>query len=520
MILFATGNATGKTGSLEKWGSVHLPISCPESTQKSFDKGLALLHSFEYDASEREFRHTLDLDPHCPMAYWGIAMTRNHQLWLETSKDDLSVAKAALAKAVAMHPTGRDLAFIVALQAFYFDDASQYLSRMKAYSLAMKKLRDAYPGDIEAGTFYALSLLSIALLQNDVVGRKKAGAILEQLFARDPQHPGIAHYLIHCYDTPELAPLGLKAARQYAKIAPSSPHALHMPSHIFVQLGLFQDSISSNVASFRASERTGQAGQKRYSEQLHAIDFIIHSALQVGQASLARRYLSKAQHLPLTDRISRIQIGILFPSDIALETHDWKAAMALPVRDSWGPDAKAILYRVKTIGAARAGELAAALQNFYALQSVTAEMEKSSDPRLHGFARSSKALNAEAAAWISFIEDHKEDAVKELEPALHRDQINGPGFSIPAAEMLGDMLLSWNRNSEALAAYQHSLAEAPGRFNSLYGAARAAELSGDVTVATHFYRQLVASCKGGHHPRTELNYAIQFIRKLSHRQGM
>jgi tetratricopeptide (TPR) repeat protein len=504
--------APQKKPDTQRLGSVHFTISCSPLAQKSFDRAVAMLHSFEYEAAEKEFDKTGQVDNKCAMAQWGIAMAKFRQLWQPPTADEIRIANDALEKAAALMSTVREQAYISAIREFYRDtERRTYAQRVDTYSLAMEKIYQDYPEDSEAAIFYALSLLASSQANDsNIMNQQKATAILEGLFAEKPDHPGVAHYLIHAYDQPELAPRGLKAARVYANIAPSAIHALHMPSHIFVNLGLWQDSINSNIAAFNASHDSGDKSQRAYSDQLHAIDFIIYSALQNGHDSIASEYADKAKTIPLLNEGMTTQILLDFPARIAMERHDWEALIALHEPPNSRPNVIVKLYLMQLTAAARLGNLALARQTLARFQNKITEIRDSQDPELVSLTKRADKLLLKPSAWLDLAEHRSEDAVAKLKIAAEQER--SAGFNVPAAEMLGDILLQLKRPLEALAAYEHSLKVAPARFNSLNGAAQAADFSGKKDIALKYYVALLNQC--GESNRPELASAKRFLSSL------
>src|SRR5579864_575468 len=281
-------------------GTVHFPVSCSSEVQKPFARGVALLHSFWYEEAEKEFVDIAKSEPNCAMAHWGAAMSLWHQLWDEPDAKVIAhgLKEANEGQALSKHATPREKAYIAAIAALYEDSKTlNHDARAKAYSDAMKKVCASYPDDHEAAAFYALSLLSSG---ETLEHRKEAAAILEKLFATEPDHPGVAHYLIHAYDTPQLAELGIPAARRYAQVAPAAPHALHMPSHIFARVGLWQDDINSNLASVAATRKTAAMGMGGEGHQFHAMNFLFYAYMQSGRDADARALIEEVKAMPDT----------------------------------------------------------------------------------------------------------------------------------------------------------------------------------------------------------------------------
>lgn len=506
-ILLVAGQQTGTVGL----GSVHFATACSAPAQQIIDRAVAMLHSFEYEAAGKEFERAAMLNDGCAMAQWGIAMSKFRQLWQPPTVEEIKTANAALDKAESLSPTPRERAYIMAVREVYRESEKQpYPQRVESYSSAMEKVHNSYPEDREATVFYALSLLALSQLKEDRARQQQASSILEKLFVEAPNHPGIAHYLIHSYDQPDLAPRGVKAARVYAKIAPASIHALHMPSHIFVDLGLWQESIDSNVAALDASRNSGDTSLRAYSDQLHAIDFIIYSALQSGND--ANRYAEEAKRIPRLNEFITNQVLLDFPARIAMEQHDWRKILALNEPADSKPNIKGRLYLMQIMAASRLGNPALAEQILARFQKTVADLSASKDPELASWSQRSGKLLIRPSAWLDFAEGRSEQAIEKLKTTA--DQEHAAGFGIPAAEMLGDMLMEAKRPEEALAAYEQSLKISPGRFNSLYGAANAADLAGNTIQALKYYDAFVENCSSSGRP--EVAKARRFL--SSHRQ--
>jgi len=351
-------------------GTVNFPVSCAPDVQKSFQRGVALLHSFWYEEAEKEFTQIAVDDPHCVMAHWGVAMSLWHQLW---NNPDAKVIQRGLdevheAKTTDGPTTPREQAYLSAIAAFYSNSKKlNHEARAKAYSDAMKKVYDSYPDDHEAAVFYALSLLASEPHDDTTfANRKQAAAVLEKLFAIEPVHPGVAHYLIHAYDKPQLAQLGLPAARRYAEIAPAAPHALHMPSHIFARVGLWQDDINSNLASIAATRKTAAMYMGGEGHQFHAMEFLIYAYLQSGREADAAKVIDEVKTMPKiksmygADFDPETNALTKFPAIYDLELRHWSDAAALQVVPGSLRGDQSITYWARAIGAARSGNLAQA----------------------------------------------------------------------------------------------------------------------------------------------------------------
>jgi tetratricopeptide (TPR) repeat protein len=501
----------------EQLGTVHFPVSCTPDAQKTFEKGIALLHSFWYEEAEKTFLDAEKQDPKCAMAYWGEALSLWHQLWDRPTAATIKQASAELKKAdKAKAETERERDYIQALKAFYSNSKkTDHEARAQAYSAAMQKVYQKYPDDHEAAAFYALSLLA-SEPDNDTTfaNRKQAGAILEKLFAEEPNHPGIAHYLIHTYDKPQLAELGLPAARRYAQIAPSAPHAVHMPSHIFARVGDWPDSIQSNLASIAATRKATEMGMGGEGHEFHAMDFLIYAYLQSGRETEALKVIEEvktmpAMHMGSMDRDMQAFAMSKFPAMYALELHRWSEAAALPVIPKADPGDRAYTYWAKTIGSARSGDLAGAKKNLAEIETIHKDCVARKKPYV---AEWTEVLYQEASAWVLHGEAKDEAATAALHKvADHEDAVGEEQTSMPAREMLADMLLEMKRPDQALAEYQGDLKFNPKRFNGLYGAAQAAEMAGQASQATEYYAVLVKTCAGSSSERPELAKAKQAV---------
>jgi tetratricopeptide (TPR) repeat protein len=458
---------------------------------------VALLHSFQYEEAEQTFSQVAQQDPTCAMAYWGKAMSLYHQLWDWPSDDTLKEGHADTAQAMKLRgKTEQERMYIVAAGVFFQDNAKlSQASRIKAYSDWMGKIFTKYPDDVNAGAFYALSLITLEGKKADEdANRKQAIEILDGLFRTAPDNPGVAHYLIHAADTPELAPQGLDAARRYAKIAPDSSHALHMPSHIFVRLGLWQEAINSNIAAAAAAAQATQSGKADATYQFHAMDFLNYCYLQSGQTAKAQEVVAKLQAVPgaTPDETAR-NTAELQARDL-IELHQWKDAAELPIPNV-KPEQLEETYWVRAIGAARMGDPAGAAEDLQNLQKAIdagrAQEQEMGDGASSGETREQR----EAEAWIAYAEGKHEEAVKAMLDAAKKEEADGvDSLTMPAREMLGDMLLELKKPAEALAEYKSALVESPNRFDSLYGAAQAAQLAGNTAEAREYLAKLVEVC--------------------------
>lgn len=507
ILLFLCIPAVLTAQSNEQLGKISFPISCSPDAQPAFERGVALLHSFQYATAEAAFVEVGKKDPQCAMAYWGQAMSLYHQLWGWPKPAEMTKGHDLAEKAGKLAPKDeRERLYIRAASEFFNADQNKEKSeRVKAYSDTLAKLHKKYPSDVEASTFYALSLISGYRKGKDSgKAQMKAIAILKEVFAKNPDHPGAAHYLIHATDSPELAPEGLEAARRYAKVAPSSPHALHMPAHIFSRLGLWQDMIDSNVASAAAAAAATKSNvDNEASYQLHAMKYLQYAYEQTGRDADARQLIEDVKNVPGIKPQDIADDGSVMQALYALETHNWESASQLS--DSV-PTVRFSRMRVlwaRAIGAARLGNKEQARKDLEKLQNeMKADQQDSST--------SPRALEAEA--WVAFASGQSDEAVNKMRIAarLDKDEFGVDAASVPAQEMLADLLLELKKPAEALEAYEASLKETPNRFNSLYGAGHAAELAGKEDKARQYYAALV-KMTGPQSDRAELQQARTYL---------
>jgi tetratricopeptide (TPR) repeat protein len=477
----------------EKLGEVLFPISCAPAVQASFNHSAALLHSFAYSAAEKSFLEVARAGPKCAMAHWGAAISYYHQLWEPPiSPADLQRGQLEIQKAKILGGgSPREQGFIDALELFYKDAPRvPHAARALAYQQAMSTVAHQNPDDRESQIFYALALLATASpTDRRRSNQKHAAEILEPLFKEYPQHPGAAHYLIHAYDNPELASRGLPAARAYAQIAPSAPHALHMPSHIFTLLGLWQDSILSNSAARVAAQRQGDIG-----EELHSMDYLMYAYLQAGRNNEAAQLLQELAAMPelSVGQFKNGYASTAMPVRYAIERRAWDEAAVIPPKLGSPPQVLAITYWCHAIGLARSGKPDAAVPELEKLnESLRAVREKNDD---YWTAQVEIQID-EAKAWIAHARGQREESVSRLRAAAEKEgslekRPITPGPIVPAREQLGDLLLEQNQPGEALREFETSLVSAPGRRGGLSGAARAAELTGDSAKAEQFKKQV------------------------------
>ena len=501
-------------GEPENLGKVNFPVSCNAAAQLQFNRAVAMLHSFWYEKATEEFAAVAKKDPACAMAYWGIAMTLYHPIWEAPDAAALKRGSEAVAKAKSAAPkTQRERDYIAAIETFYKDsERLDHRTRALAYEKAMEQLQARYPDDREAAIFYALALQGTASpTDKTYTNQKKAGAILEKIFAEQPDHPGVAHYIIHAYDYPPLAGRALDAARSYAKIAPDSPHALHMPSHIFTRLGLWQESIESNLASAAAAQKYNAPGN-----ELHAKDYLLYAYLQGAQDRAAKNVIDAAPP-PLQDDpqyFNGLYATGTIPARYAVERHRWTEAAALTVPPKTFPGgryawAEANIHFARALGASHIGEIDSGKKELHQLESLRDSLIKANEKY---WADQVDIQREIATAWLTLAEGKQQEAVSQMRHAVeHEDSTDKhpvtPGVILPARELLGEMLLELKKPAEAVVEFEGTLRTAPNRYNALSGAARAAKLSGDNEKAKSYYAKLLVICDHADGDRPELQDA-------------
>jgi tetratricopeptide (TPR) repeat protein len=512
--------------STEKLGLVHFPVSCAAQSQVPFERGVALLHSFGYTLAEQQFRSIAESDPKCAMAHWGIAMTQFKEIWDRPDADAIKTGASEMEKARALIAengkiTAREQAYIDALGTFFSIAPLGFQQARDAYAASMEGLHAAYPEDIEGSAFYALSLLAdVAPDDTSLTKERKALSVLVPLFHANPNHPGLAHYIIHTCDTPALASQGLEAALVYAKIAPSSPHALHMPGHIFARLGMWPEDISSNLASVAASKKDEEEHQPGAAHQLHADEFLVYAWLQTGQDEKARQLTDQFESIaeqmeamPGMDdmkhsgagRDNRLQAVYL------TEMHDWKALAALtpaPGTAEKGFSAFAVFWgQGVAAGHMKDEKLATA-----ALAGYDAVLERLKKSPYADSADDAQIQRNEILGWKAYAEGDSEAAIEAMRKAAdQQDKAGQNEVDIPAREMLADLLMALNRTEEALTEYKAALKLSPNRLNGLLGAGAAAEAMGDQAQAVQFYKQIAHNTdNGAETARAWVKHAVEF----------
>ena len=492
----------------EEVGSVHFATSCSKSVEGGLNGAVALLHSFQYEKARAAFNQISSSDPQCAMAQWGVAMSHYHGLW---DNGDTAAGRATLQKAQELaaansKTTAREKAYIDALGEIYREDGKDSYAHARAFEQKLGELQAAYPDDSEAAIFHALSLAIIApKTDKTFANQRKCGEILEPLFAKHPHHPGIAHYMIHCYDNPVLAEQGLNAARMYAKIAPASAHANHMPSHIFTRVGSWEESIASNTKSAQlaaADERTSMNGEAR-DQRLHALDYLEYADLQSGRVKQAKSVLDEINSLPSLNGLTLTgnYANAAIPARYSLELGQWQEASKLQPQPDSVPWAQAITWMAVGVGSARSGNLeraGEAEQMLVSLRDATAKQNNTY------WANQVEVQRREVSAWIAEKNGTADSlammrSAAELEESMDKNAVT-PGAVTPAREMLAEMLILEKRPSDAFAEYETVLKTAPNRFNALYGAAQAAEAAGNANAANHYFQKLTEIAVGDERP--------------------
>ncbi len=490
-------------------GSVHFATSCSKDVETRFNHSVALLHSFQYEEARSAFEAVSAKDPTCAMAHWGVAMSHYHGLW---ENGDIAAGRAALRKAKALAGSNtktpaREQAYLGALAEIYQEDRKDAYAHGVAFEQKMAALQAAFPDDLEAAIFHALALGITAPKEDKAfANQRKCGEILEPVFEKLPNHPGVAHYIIHCYDNPALAQQGLKAARAYAKIAPASAHANHMPSHIFTRVGSWEESAQSNRRSealAAAAEPTSKNGEAR-DQRLHAMDYMAYAYLQSGRVTDAQAVLAKMNHLPPAAGVTQTGDYALaaIPARCALELGKWKQASSLQVRKDGVPWTQALTWMAVGVGSARSANMQRAAEAEQALAGLRDALAKEDNTY---WSKQVEVQRVEIDAWTA---QHSGDSNRaatlmttaaDLEESMDKYAVT-PGALTPAREMLGQLLLLQKRPEEALVAFQSVLHLAPKRFNALYGAASAAESAGNASVAHEYFQELLAVSVGDERP--------------------
>lgn len=511
----------------KEFGTVDFKLACNENVKADFNTAIELLHSFEYDEAEKAFASIIAKSPDCAMAYWGVAMCNFHPLWEPPTVHDLKKGSAAIAiaKSILGKPD-QVTAYIDAVDAYYKDwDKTNALVRAIRFEKAMEQLRNRYPDDEEASIFYALALdASASPTDKTYANQRKAGEILNALYLKESNHPGIIHYIIHTFDYPGIAQLGLAAARRYAQVAPSSAHALHMPSHIFTRLGLWDDCIQSNTQSVASAQCYAQSTgiQGHWDEELHGLDYLVYAYLQKGnnqKANELSKYVDSIREIHPVNLKSAYTFAAV-PSRLALENKNWKAASTLPLHPvdfPWNrfPWQESLIHFARLLGDV----------NLDSLQS--AENELSELRRLHDtlisqnekYRANQVAIQIKAGeAWIRLKKGDKSVALAMMKLAADMEDSTSkhpvtPGEVLPARELYGDMLYQMNQYKDALIAYEGVLQKSPNRFNALYDAAQTASKLSNLVKASSYYKQLINISDTVKSDRMELSNAKIYLAK-------
>lgn len=507
----------------ESLGVVRFQTSCPEAARAPFDRAVALLHHMTYDRARAEFAAIASEHPGCAMAHWGIAMTLFTPLWpTRPGEDDLRRGWREVTTAREIGADTRlEEMFIDAAAAFFNPDAGEYWERVTRWADATRALYEAFPGDPEARAFFALSHLATAPASRDQSHQETAATVLQSILRENPVHPGAIHYTIHANDAPGRERESLDVVRRYGDIAPRNPHALHMPTHIFVRLGEWQEVIDGNIAAAEAAleNPAGDQQQWTWDEFPHATEYLVYAYLQVGDDAAAERAMTKLLETPDLQPGFKTAFHLSsIPARYALERRDWAQAATLEPRPdpslAWErfPWPESVTWFARGLGAVRSGDSSAARR----AEARLAELERASqDLGEDLFARQTEILRLSLAGWLAHRQSDDQEAVRlvreaaSLEANTPKHPVT-PAPTLPAQEILGDLLLELDRPVEALQAYRASLATAPNRFNSLVGAARAARRSGDTAAATAWYRSL-REMAASDSPRPELVEAVAFL---------
>jgi hypothetical protein len=495
----------GHRGHAEQVGRVQFATSCRGAARSGVERGVAYLHSFWYEKAAEAFDAATAADASCAIAFWGKAMSLLHPLWTPPSSADARVAIVAIDRGLAKAKTARDRDYLGAIRAYYADyDRSDPRTRLVRYALAMDTVRRRSPWDREAAIFYALALIAVGQANptdTTFTYQRRADSILEPLFQREPRHPGLAHYLIHTNDVPQLAEHGLYAARRYAEIAPDVPHAQHMPSHIFTRLGLWDDAIASNLRSAAAARayEVERGLTAMWDQRAHALDYLAYAYLQEGRDTAARRVAGEAAAAPAGYPAGSLTHEYAFaaiPARLALERGEWDEAARLNLRPApeW-PAVEAITHFARAIGAARSGDTATARRELLVLAQIETTLTAGGGPQAYWAGQVAQQQLA-AAAWVDVATGDTAEAIRHAAQAADREDGTQkhpvtPGPVLPARELQGDLLLLVGKPADAAKAYAATLALSPNRARSLFGLARAAELTGDTATALAKYQEFL-----------------------------
>jgi len=488
LLLLLLGASLLRAQTTENLGKVSLPVSCPPEAQADLERALALMHSFQYPSAQPVLAAITEKEPQCAMGWWLRALNLYHQLWNWPDPKAITQGHEFIVKAqAAANVTARERMYIDAAAAFF--DTQPKLTqaqRVQRYTEKMAELRRSQPQDVEAGSLYALALLSSYQADTNAA-RRQAIERLQDLFSKAPDHPGVDHYLIHATDTPEFAAQGLAAARRYAVTAPASSHALHMPSHIFAQLGMWQEMIDSNLAAAASAADAARRDKSNGAEyQIHPMHYLHYAYMQTARDDDAQKLRDSLKDVPAIDPDEITDEGLAMRALSIMEAHQWQLAAQLDEHAPTVAFVRTRLHWAQAIAAAHLGDRKSAQRHVKAVHRAFAELRKENRS-----SESTSPMVTEADAWLEFVRGRHEQAVTKMRAAAEAEEFGVDHFSLPAQEQLGDLLLELNRPAEALAAYETSLKATPGRFNSIYGAGRSAELAGHAETARRYYSELL-----------------------------
>ena len=509
------------------FGEVSFSLSCRYDLRETFDLGLTLIHSFEYAEAEKAFVSILDKDSECLMAYWGAAMSiLNHPLSFKQNPKSLKRGEELLRVANTLTPNNEKEKDYIDAVSIYFKDWQNLdtQTRKLNYESKMEELYTKYPDDVETAVFYSLSMLASADLNDKTYSKqKKSGKILENLFEKYPNHPGIAHYIIHNYDSPELAHMALTTARKYAVIAPSSAHAQHMPSHIFTRLGLWNESIKSNIDSADSAVCYAESvnPNANWVSEIHALDYLVYAYLQLGDNAKAQAEMNKMKNIKEvfpTDHFASAYALIAVPSRLAIENKNWELATQLELPKTkldWDKAhwPKAMLHFSRALGFSNIGNSTGAEKE---LKSLIILREKLNEAK-KTYESGQVTIQIEAVrGWIEYSKGNSNKAIEYMKLASNLESKTSkaavtPGEIIPADELLADLYLALNKPRQALESYEQNLKGHPYRFNGIYGAAKAAEKLNDIRLAVYYFDQLVKLSKDTNSSRPEISEAKEFL---------
>ena len=527
LVLMVCSSVNGKQNDMygDQLGTVQVPLPCNEEADYHFERGLALLHHMTYEGARSTFVESSQLFPNCSMGYWGQAMSYIHPLWSDPpSEADFKKGQALLEQARATSQNSeRERAYITAVEAYYSQGSNRNeTSNLANFAKGWEKVYQQFPEDVEAASFFALAHMATADPNDKTFStQKEAGAIAEKVLTRIPDHPGAHHYVIHAYDYPPLAKKALDVARSYGKIAPDIPHSLHMPTHIYTRLGLWEESIEMNLRSASAALKH-PAGNQISLHYLHALDYLAYAYLQRGEDAKAREILNVLENLqePFQPHVASAYPFAAVPARIALERHQWSNAAKLnpqtPGTYPWNKFAamEAVTHFARALGYARSGDAKAANQSLDKLSALREKVAKTSAY----WSKQIEIQHLSAKAWLIYEEGKLDKALDmmrsaaNLEASTEKHPVT-PAEVLPVRELFADMLFEMGRYRDALTEYEIALVRNPNRFNSLYGAGRAAELGRQKNKATLYYGKLVEMTANAETDRERVRRARAFLDK-------